>query len=62
MLSIALQSGLPIFDLGNLELLYAPKYSLAIDPVNVVSIFVGNLLSGELYNITARKFKDHLDN
>ncbi|KAJ5368975.1 uncharacterized protein N7496_008735 [Penicillium cataractarum] len=60
-LSVALQSGLTVFDLENLELSYAPEYGSARDPVNVVSMVAGNLLRGDLHTITASQLDDHLD-
>lgn len=59
--SVALQSGLTVFELENLELSYAPEYGSARDPVNVVGMVAGNLVRGDLHTVTASQLQNHLD-
>ncbi len=47
----ALRAGLTVFDLGELELAYAPPYGSARDPVNVVGLAAANLLRGDVQTI-----------
>jgi NADPH-dependent 2,4-dienoyl-CoA reductase/sulfur reductase-like enzyme/rhodanese-related sulfurtransferase len=60
-LSVALQGGMTVLDLENLELSYAPEYGSAKDPVNVLGMVAGNLLRGDLHTVTAAELEDHLD-
>jgi NADPH-dependent 2,4-dienoyl-CoA reductase/sulfur reductase-like enzyme/rhodanese-related sulfurtransferase len=60
-LSVALQSGLTVFDLENLELSYAPEYGSARDPVNVLGMVAANLLRGDLHTVTAGQLDDQTD-
>lgn len=47
-LSIAIRAGMTAFDLTELELAYAPPYSSAKDPVNMVGFVMENVLSGRV--------------
>jgi len=47
----ALRAGLTVFDLGELELAYAPPYGSARDPVNVAGFAAANLLRGDVQTI-----------
>ena len=47
-LATALQAGLTVFDLEELELGYAPPFSSAKDPVNMAGFIGANLLRGDL--------------
>lgn len=60
-LSVALQSGMTVFDLENLELSHAPEYGSAKDPVNVLGMVAGNLLRGDLHTVTAAELEGQLD-
>jgi NADPH-dependent 2,4-dienoyl-CoA reductase/sulfur reductase-like enzyme/rhodanese-related sulfurtransferase len=60
-LSVALQSGMTVFDLENLELSYAPEYGSAKDPVNVLGMVAANLLRGDLHTVTAAELEGRLD-
>ena len=46
-LATALSAGLPVEALADLELAYAPPFSSAKDPVNMLGYMAGNLRSGE---------------
>lgn len=46
-LATAMQAGLTVYDLQELELAYAPPYGSAKDPINFAGYVAGNLLRGE---------------
>ena len=46
-LAVAIQAGLSVFELEEMELAYAPQYGSAKDPVNMAGFVAGNLLRGE---------------
>lgn len=46
-LATALQAGLTVYDLEELELAYAPPYGAAKDPVNFAGFIAANLLRGD---------------
>lgn len=60
-LSVALQSGMTVFDLKNFELSYAPEYGSARDPVNVLGMVADNLLRGNLHLVTVDELEGRLD-
>jgi NADPH-dependent 2,4-dienoyl-CoA reductase/sulfur reductase-like enzyme/rhodanese-related sulfurtransferase len=45
-LSVAIQAGMTVFDLEEMELAYAPQYGSAKDPVNMAGFVAGGLLRG----------------
>jgi NADPH-dependent 2,4-dienoyl-CoA reductase/sulfur reductase-like enzyme/rhodanese-related sulfurtransferase len=45
-LAVALQAGMTVFDLEELELCYAPQYGAAKDPVNMAGFVAAGLLRG----------------
>lgn len=47
-LATAIRAGMSVFDLERLELVYAPPYSSAKDPVNMAGFVAANLLRGDL--------------
>lgn len=47
-LATAIRGGMTVFDLVNLELAYAPPYSSAKDPVNIVGMVAANILKGSM--------------
>lgn len=47
-LAAAIRFGLTVFDLQELELAYAPPFSSAKDPVNMVGYAAGNIISGDV--------------
>ncbi len=51
-LATALRAGLTVFDLEHLELAYAPPYSSAKDPVNIVGFAAANILRGDVAGAT----------
>jgi len=53
--------GATIYDLEELELCYAPPYSSAKDPVNMLGFIAENILSGKVHNITYDQFKNMND-
>ncbi|MDX1965263.1 MAG: FAD-dependent oxidoreductase [Pirellulales bacterium] len=46
-LSVAIQAGMTVFDLEELELAYAPQFGSAKDPINMAGFVAGGLLRGE---------------
>src|SRR5690606_11074599 len=50
-LATAIKGGLTVSDLAELELAYAPPYSSAKDPVNMLGYAAENLLDGQLETI-----------
>lgn len=53
-LTTALQAGMTVFDLENLELAYSPQYGAAKDPVNIAGYVAGNRLRGDTQYIEWR--------
>lgn len=47
----AMRAGMTVFDLGDLELAYAPPYGSARDPVNIVGFAAANVLRGDVQTI-----------
>lgn len=50
-MATAIKGGLTVFDLPNLELAYAPPYSSAKDPVNVLGYVASNIAEGAVKTI-----------
>ena len=46
-LAVAIQAGMTVFDLEEMELAYAPQYGSAKDPVNMAGFVAGGLLRGD---------------
>lgn len=46
-LSVAIQAGMSVFDLEEMELAYAPQYGSAKDPINMAGFVAGGLLRGD---------------
>lgn len=46
-LAVAIQSGMTVFDLEEMELAYAPQFGSAKDPINMVGFVAGGMLRGE---------------
>ena len=46
-LAVAIQAGMTVFDLEEMELAYAPQYGSAKDPINMVGFVAGGLLRGD---------------
>lgn len=46
-IATAIQAGMSVYDLEELELAYAPPYSSSRDPVNIVGFTAGNVLRGD---------------
>ncbi|MCI0460639.1 MAG: FAD-dependent oxidoreductase [Gemmataceae bacterium] len=46
-LAVAIQAGLTVFDLEEMELAYAPPYGSAKDPINMAGFVAGGLLRGD---------------
>ena len=47
-IATAMRAGMTVFDLEHLELCYAPPYSSAKDPVNVIGFVAANVLRGDM--------------
>jgi rhodanese-related sulfurtransferase len=50
---VAIQAGMTVFDLEEMELAYAPQYGSAKDPVNMAGFVGANLLRGDHPQIDA---------
>ncbi len=46
-LAVAIQAGMTVFDLEEMELAYSPQYGSAKDPINVAGFVAGGLLRGD---------------
>ena len=46
-LAMAIQAGMTVFDLEEVELAYAPQFGSAKDPINMVGFVASNLVRGE---------------
>src|SRR5262249_21505231 len=46
-LAVAIQAGMTVFDLEEMELAYSPQYGSAKDPVNMAGFVAAGLLRGE---------------
>jgi len=46
-LAVAIQAGMTVFDLEEMELCYAPQYGSAKDPINMAGFVAGGMLRGE---------------
>ncbi len=46
-LAVAIQAGMTVFDLQEMELAYAPQYGSAKDPINMAGFVAGGLLRGD---------------
>jgi NADPH-dependent 2,4-dienoyl-CoA reductase/sulfur reductase-like enzyme/rhodanese-related sulfurtransferase len=46
-LAVAIQAGMTVFDLEEIELAYAPQYGSAKDPINMAGFVAGGLLRGD---------------
>ncbi len=61
-LSTAIRAGLKITDLKDLELSYAPPFSSAKDPVNMVGFIAENIIDGFVETIDLSKVDDLIKN
>ena len=46
-LAVAIQAGMTVFDLEEVELAYAPQYGSAKDPINMAGFVAAGLLRGD---------------
>jgi len=46
-LAVAIQAGMTVYDLEEMELAYAPQYGSAKDPINMAGFVAGGLLRGD---------------
>ncbi|ADQ04856.1 FAD-dependent pyridine nucleotide-disulfide oxidoreductase [Caldicellulosiruptor owensensis OL] len=61
-IATAIYAGLTVFDLENLDLVYAPPFSSAKDPVIMAGMTASNILRGEVKNILPDRVFELLDN
>ncbi len=52
-LAVAIQSGMTVFDLEEVELAYAPQFGAAKDPINMAGFVAANVLRGDVEVIHA---------
>ena len=60
-LATAIYANLTVEDLENLDLAYAPPFSLAKDPVIIAGMVAANLMRGEVETINLKEFNDLLE-
>ena len=46
-LAVAIQAGMTVYDLEEMELAYAPQYGSAKDPINMAGFVASGMLRGE---------------
>ena len=46
-MAVAIQAGMTVFDLEEMELAYAPQYGSAKDPINMAGFVAAGLLRGD---------------
>lgn len=61
-IATAIYAGLTVFDLENLDLVYAPPFSSAKDPVIMAGMTASNIIRGEVKNILPDRVFELLDN
>ena len=59
-LATALRAGMTVFDLQDLQLAYAPPFSSAKDPVNMIGYVAGNMLKGDVEVVHWHEVEDRL--
>ncbi|MCP4786732.1 MAG: FAD-dependent oxidoreductase [Fuerstiella sp.] len=57
-LAVAIQAGMTVFDLEEMELAYAPQFGSAKDPINMVGFVAAGLLQGDHPQIDVAKLLD----
>ena len=57
-LATAIRGAMTVYDLGELEMAYAPPYSSAKDPVNIAGFVAANILKGDVENINWDEFRE----
>lgn len=60
-IATAIKGGLTVFDLPDLELAYAPPYSSAKDPVNMIGYAASNLLQGKVETVQWHEIDEFVD-
>jgi Rhodanese-related sulfurtransferase len=59
-LATAIRAGMTVFDLQELELAYAPPFSSAKDPVNMLGYTAGNIINGDVESVDWAEVPDLL--
>jgi len=59
-IATAIYAGLKVFDLENLDLVYAPPFASAKDPVIMAGMTAANIVRGEVKNILPDRVKEKL--
>jgi NADPH-dependent 2,4-dienoyl-CoA reductase/sulfur reductase-like enzyme/rhodanese-related sulfurtransferase len=54
-LAVAIQAGLTVFDLEEVELAYAPQYGSAKDPINLAGFVASNVLRGVNHQVSVEQ-------
>lgn len=57
-LATAIHGGMTVYDLEELDLAYAPPYSSAKDPVNVIGFVAANILKGDVETVEWNEVQD----
>jgi len=58
-LAVAIQAGMTVFDLEEMELAYSPQYGSAKDPINMAGFVAGGLLRGDHPQVDVESFLDN---
>jgi rhodanese-related sulfurtransferase len=60
-LAVAIQAGMTVFDLEEMELAYSPQYGSAKDPINMAGFVAAGLLRGEHPQLDVERVRDAAD-
>ncbi len=61
-IAVAVRAGLTVYDLEEIELVYAPPYGSAKDPVNYAAFVAGNILRGDAEHFHAKDVENFTNN
>jgi rhodanese-related sulfurtransferase len=59
-LATALQAGMTVFDLEEVELAYAPQFGSAKDPINMAGFVAANVLRGDVRQVHVEDWDERL--
>lgn len=60
-LAVAIQAGMTVFDLEEMELAYAPQFGSAKDPINMVGFVAAGLIRDDHPQTSGMSFADAID-
>lgn len=59
--AVAIANGATVDDFGNIEMVYSPPFSPAIDPINAAGYVADNLCSGRMRQLSMEEFFEWMD-